>query len=257
MRGEPDRGQCRDERLREEPNSALFCAAVRRFDDLRCRAGLARLGGGLADRPARATRCGSSSRALVADVTVHDILPSDRPARVRLSAARAALSGVPRQRHRPRRSRRPRRTRPASRSRSRASPPTGDAYEPRNTDAPDALQYAHAQRCPPGATVNGGVWWDCYRDLVSNVVLLDKMTGPPGAVECGLSSPCGHTPPPPRRSSRTRRRRRTNLSAGVPAVGDRGEHRGVHRGEPDRRRISPTTWPTLTAWCSPPARMAE
>ena len=30
---------------------------------------------------------------------------------------------------------------------------------------------------PPGSTVSGGVWWDCYRDLVSNVVLLDKITG--------------------------------------------------------------------------------
>ncbi len=25
--------------------------------------------------------------------------------------------------------------------------------------------------------VHGGVWWDCYRDLVSNVVLVDKETG--------------------------------------------------------------------------------
>ena len=54
--------------------------------------------------------------------------------------------------------------------------PTGDAYEPRNSDAPDALQYAMLN-VPAGATVNGGVWWDCYRDLVSNVVLIDKMTG--------------------------------------------------------------------------------
>ena len=54
--------------------------------------------------------------------------------------------------------------------------PTGDAYEPRNSDAPDALQYA-IQNVPAGATVNGGVWWDCYRDLVSNVVLVDKVTG--------------------------------------------------------------------------------
>ncbi len=30
---------------------------------------------------------------------------------------------------------------------------------------------------PAGATANGGVWWDCYRDLVSNVVLVDKKTG--------------------------------------------------------------------------------
>jgi hypothetical protein len=54
--------------------------------------------------------------------------------------------------------------------------PTGDAYEPRNSDAPDALQYA-MQNVPEGATVAGGVWWDCYRDLVSNVVLVDKKTG--------------------------------------------------------------------------------
>lgn len=53
--------------------------------------------------------------------------------------------------------------------------PTGDAYEPRNSDAPDALQYAMLN-VPAGATVNGGVWWDCYRDLVSNVVLVDKKT---------------------------------------------------------------------------------
>jgi hypothetical protein len=54
--------------------------------------------------------------------------------------------------------------------------PTGDAYEPRNSDAPDALQYA-LQNAPAGSTVSGGVWWDCYRDLVSNVVLVDKITG--------------------------------------------------------------------------------
>ncbi|BBZ61156.1 hypothetical protein [Mycolicibacterium monacense] len=54
--------------------------------------------------------------------------------------------------------------------------PTGDAYEPRNTDAPDALQAA-LTNAPPGSTVSGGVWWDCYRDLVSNVVLVDKITG--------------------------------------------------------------------------------
>lgn len=54
--------------------------------------------------------------------------------------------------------------------------PTGDAYEPRNTDAPDALSAALAN-APAGSTVSGGVWWDCYRDLVSNVVLIDKITG--------------------------------------------------------------------------------
>ncbi|MEO3757569.1 hypothetical protein ABGB19_04640 [Mycobacterium sp. B14F4] len=53
---------------------------------------------------------------------------------------------------------------------------TGDAYEPRNTDAPDALQFA-LNNAPAGSTVSGAVFWDCYRDLVSNVVLIDKITG--------------------------------------------------------------------------------
>jgi hypothetical protein len=53
---------------------------------------------------------------------------------------------------------------------------TGDAYEPRNTDAPDALQHA-LNNAPAGSTVSGAVFWDCYRDLVSNVVLVDKVTG--------------------------------------------------------------------------------
>jgi hypothetical protein len=54
--------------------------------------------------------------------------------------------------------------------------PTGDAYEPRNTDAPDDLRAALIT-APQGATVGGAVYWDCYRDLVSTVVLIDKQTG--------------------------------------------------------------------------------
>jgi hypothetical protein len=30
---------------------------------------------------------------------------------------------------------------------------------------------------PNGAIVRGGVYWDAYRDPVSNVVLLDRKTG--------------------------------------------------------------------------------
>jgi hypothetical protein len=54
--------------------------------------------------------------------------------------------------------------------------PTGDAYEPRNSDAPDALQHG-LLNAPAGSTVTGWVYWDCYRDLVTNVVLIDKKTG--------------------------------------------------------------------------------
>lgn len=54
--------------------------------------------------------------------------------------------------------------------------PIADACDSRNTDAPDALQYA-LQNAPPGSTVTGNVWWDTYRDPVTNVVLLDNVTG--------------------------------------------------------------------------------
>jgi hypothetical protein len=54
--------------------------------------------------------------------------------------------------------------------------PFGDAYKPRASDAPDALDNVIVNT-PQGAIVRGGVYWDAYRDPVSNVVLLDKKTG--------------------------------------------------------------------------------
>jgi hypothetical protein len=53
---------------------------------------------------------------------------------------------------------------------------TGDAYEPRNTDAADDLRAA-LTHATSGSTVGGAVYWDCYRDLVSTVVLIDKKSG--------------------------------------------------------------------------------
>ena len=53
---------------------------------------------------------------------------------------------------------------------------TGDSYEPRKTVGNDALNAA-LTNAPAGWTISGGVWWDCYRDLIANVVLLDKITG--------------------------------------------------------------------------------
>ena len=47
---------------------------------------------------------------------------------------------------------------------------------PKNTDAPDALQYK-LLNAPPGATVDGAVYWQVYRALVTNVVLLNPQTG--------------------------------------------------------------------------------
>jgi hypothetical protein len=54
--------------------------------------------------------------------------------------------------------------------------PFGDAYKSRNSDAPDALDAA-LTNAPAGSIVRGGVYWEAYRDPVSNVVLLDKKTG--------------------------------------------------------------------------------
>lgn len=54
--------------------------------------------------------------------------------------------------------------------------PFADAYKPRPSDAPDALDNVLVN-APSGAIVRGGVYWDAYRDPVSTVVLLDKKTG--------------------------------------------------------------------------------
>jgi hypothetical protein len=54
--------------------------------------------------------------------------------------------------------------------------PYADAYKPRPSDAPDALDNVLVN-APNGAIVRGGVYWDAYRDPVATVVLLDKKTG--------------------------------------------------------------------------------
>jgi hypothetical protein len=53
--------------------------------------------------------------------------------------------------------------------------PFADAYKPRASDAP-ALDNVLVN-APNLTIVRGGVYWDAYRDPVSNVVLLDKKTG--------------------------------------------------------------------------------
>ncbi|MGE5695792.1 MAG: hypothetical protein ACM4D3_11335 [Candidatus Sericytochromatia bacterium] len=114
---------------------------------------------------------------LSADVTVSSVLPSDIPPgfgypprwpRSQLYRAQVTVRPVDV----------PTPYALASRLSFRGLTQTGDQYEPRETDAPDALQYA-LLNAPAGATVSGGVWWDCYRDLVTNVVLIDPKTGFP------------------------------------------------------------------------------
>jgi hypothetical protein len=117
-------------------------------------------------------------KGIVADVTVHDVIPTDAPpgyhptgsprwineggpwkalvtvhviqAPTPYAAAKAfSFNGVT---------------------------PYADAYQPKNTDAPDELQYG-LRNAPPGATINGAVYWQVYRALVTNVVLLDPKSG--------------------------------------------------------------------------------
>ena len=54
--------------------------------------------------------------------------------------------------------------------------PYADAYLSKHTDAPDSLESA-LRNAPPGATVDGAVYWQVYRDLVTNVVLLNPQSG--------------------------------------------------------------------------------
>jgi hypothetical protein len=54
--------------------------------------------------------------------------------------------------------------------------PYDDAYVAKHTDAPDALESA-LLNAPQGSTVDGGVYWDVYRELVTDVVLLNPKTG--------------------------------------------------------------------------------
>lgn len=54
--------------------------------------------------------------------------------------------------------------------------PYADAYISKHTDAPDALETAMLN-APAGSTINGAVYWQVYRALVTNVVLLDPKSG--------------------------------------------------------------------------------
>jgi len=54
--------------------------------------------------------------------------------------------------------------------------PYGDSYAPKNTDAPDALTTA-LRNAPAGSTVSGAVYWQVYRERVTNVLLINPQTG--------------------------------------------------------------------------------
>lgn len=51
-----------------------------------------------------------------------------------------------------------------------------DAYVSEHSDAPDALETV-LQNAPPGSTVSGAVYFDVYRDPITNVIVRSAKTG--------------------------------------------------------------------------------
>ena len=117
-------------------------------------------------------------KGIVADVTVHDVIPTDPPPGY-------AATGSPRWINQGGPWKAPitihviEAPTPFAMAKAfsfNGVTPYADAYLPKSTDAPDALQYA-LLNAPRGATVNGAVYWQVYRALVTNVVLLNPQTG--------------------------------------------------------------------------------
>ncbi|MBP2452874.1 hypothetical protein [Mycolicibacterium lutetiense] len=120
----------------------------------------------------------TTANGIVADVTVHDVLPSDVP-------PGWGWNGSPRWRAQGGPWRVPITVTTIAAPNPYAMAlaftfngvtPYADAYAPKHTDAPNRLEAA-LRNAPPGATVNGDIYWDVYRALVTNVVLTDTKTG--------------------------------------------------------------------------------
>jgi hypothetical protein len=115
---------------------------------------------------------------IIADVTVHDVLPSEVP-------PGWGWNGSPRWRAQggPWRApvtihviQTPTPYKMAIAFTFNGVTPYADAYVSKHTDAPDALENA-MRNAPAGSTINGAVYWDVYRALVTNVVLLNPQSG--------------------------------------------------------------------------------
>lgn len=115
---------------------------------------------------------------IVADVTVHDVVPAEIP-------PGWAWNGTPRWRAQGGPWRANITVHPISVPNSYIMAasvtfdgvtPGADAYAAKHTDAPDTLDLA-LTNAPAGSTVNGGVYWDVYRGLVTHVVMLSRNTG--------------------------------------------------------------------------------
>jgi hypothetical protein len=115
---------------------------------------------------------------IVADVTVHDVLPSEVPPgwgwngsprwRAQGGPWRAPVTITSIQSPTP--------YAMALDFSFKGVTPYADAYASKHTDAPNALETL-LRNAPSGSTVNGDVYWDVYRALVTNVVLINPTTG--------------------------------------------------------------------------------
>jgi hypothetical protein len=115
---------------------------------------------------------------VVADVTVHDVVPSDVP-------PGWGWNGTPRWRAQggPWKAdvtvhviSTPNPYKMATAFTFDGVTPYADAYVSKHTDDPNALE-TQLLNAPAGSTVNGVVYWDVYRGLVTNVVLFNPVSG--------------------------------------------------------------------------------
>ncbi|MEB3022541.1 hypothetical protein [[Mycobacterium] crassicus] len=115
---------------------------------------------------------------IVADVTVHDVVPSEIP-------PGWGENGSPRWRNQGGPWRANVTVHPISVPNSyimaasttfNGVTPGGDAYVSKHTDDPTTLD-ALLTNAPAGSTVTGGVYWDVYRGLVTHVTMLSRNTG--------------------------------------------------------------------------------
>ena len=116
---------------------------------------------------------------IVADVTVHDVVPSDVPPGWTWSGSprwRAQGPGVFKANVTVHSIKVTNPYQLATAFTFAGVTPYADAYQSKHTDDPEALE-AKLLNAPAGSTVTGVVYWDVYRALVTNVVLLNPASG--------------------------------------------------------------------------------
>ena len=193
----------------------------------------------------------------IADVTVSSVAPCDPPPGFGYTRERRSGQKLSRQHRRARRRDRPRGQGaqsvsswpPTSASTESPRSPTPTSREP---PMPPTRWTPSLGNAPNGAIVRGGVYWDAYRDPVSNVVLLDQQDGPaPRAMEHVTRTPSIVATIDSVDTARAGRCRRTHVSVGLPAL-DRAARTSRRSSLPTcRPTASRSIWPIRSARSSP------